>query len=95
MGLIGFLALAANVASMLILLKYKEGDANVKSVWLCWHNDAIGNTAVMLAALGVSSMTSGSPDVVAEAILASLFLNSASKILRPALDEWRSTHAAR
>ena len=90
MGLIGFLALAANVASMLI-----QGDANVKSVWLCWHNDAIGNTVVMLAALGVSSMTSASPDVVAEAILASLFLNSASKILRPALDEWRSTHAAR
>ena len=53
MGLIGFLALAANVASVLILIKYKDGDANVRSVWLCSRNDAIGNVAVMLAALGV------------------------------------------
>jgi len=95
MGLIGFLALAANVASVLILLKYKEGDANVRSVWLCSRNDAIGNVAVMLAALGVWSMASGSPDVIVAAILASLFLNSASKILRQALQEWRSTHSVR
>ena len=59
MGLIGFLALAANVASVLILVKYKEGDANVRSVWLCSRNDAIGNVAVMLAALGVWSTANG------------------------------------
>ena len=53
MGLIAFLALAANVASVLILVKYKDGDANVRSVWLCSRNDAIANIAVMLAALGV------------------------------------------
>ena len=52
MGLIGFLALTANVASVLILLKYKDGDANVRSVWLCSRNDAIGNVAVVMAALG-------------------------------------------
>ena len=89
MGLIGFLALAANVASVLILVKYKEGDANVRSVWLCSRNDAIGNVAVMLAALGVWSTATGWPDVIVAAILASLFLNSASKILRQALGEWR------
>ena len=50
MGLIGFLALAVNVASVLILIKYKDGDANVRSVWLCSRNDAIGNIAVMVAA---------------------------------------------
>jgi Co/Zn/Cd efflux system component len=91
MGLIGFLALAVNVASVLILLKYKDGDANVRSVWLCSRNDAIGNVAVMLAALGVWSTATGWPDVIVAAILASLFLNSASKILRQALDEWRTT----
>ena len=53
MGGIGFLALAANVASVLLLMAYKDGDANVRSVWLCSRNDAIGNVAVMLAALGV------------------------------------------
>ena len=89
MGLIGLLALAANVASVLILVKYKDGDANVRSVWLCSRNDAIGNIAVMLAALGVWSTASGWPDVIVAAILAALFLNSASKILRQALGEWR------
>ena len=89
MGLIGFMALAANVASVLILIKYKDGDANVRSVWLCSRNDAIGNIAVMLAALGVWGIASGWPDLVVAAILASLFLNSAIKILRQALDEWR------
>jgi Co/Zn/Cd efflux system component len=91
MGMIGFLALAVNVASVLILIKYKDGDANVRSVWLCSRNDAIGNVAVMLAALGVWSSASGWPDVIVAAILATLFLNSANKILRQALDEWRLT----
>jgi Co/Zn/Cd efflux system component len=95
MGLIGFLALAANLASVLILLKYKDGDANVRSVWLCSRNDAIGNIAAMLAALGVWGTATGWPDVLVAAIIASLFLNSSSKILRQALGEWRLTHATR
>jgi Co/Zn/Cd efflux system component len=87
MGGIGLLALAANMASVLILINYKYGDANVRSVWLCSRNDAIGNVAVMLAALGVWSTATGWPDVIVAAILASLFLNSANKILRQALAE--------
>jgi Co/Zn/Cd efflux system component len=94
MGLIGFLALAANVASVLILLKYKDGDANVRSIWLCSRNDAIGNVAVTLAALRVWGTATGWPDVIVAAILASLFLNSATKILRQALDEWRLARGA-
>ena len=93
-GLIGVLALAVNVTCVLILLKYKHGDANVRSVWLCSRNDAIGNVAVMLAALGVWATASGWPDVLVAAILASLFLNSASRILRQALGEWRLTRSA-
>jgi Co/Zn/Cd efflux system component len=89
MGLLGFLALAANVTSVLILIKYKDGDANVRSVWLCSRNDAIGNIAVMVAALGVWGTATGWPDLIVAAILASLFLNSAVKILRQALREWR------
>ena len=89
MGLIGFLALAANMASVLILLKYKDGDANVRSVWLCSRNDAIGNIAVMLAALGVWSSGAAWPDVIVASILALLFLQSATTILRQALVERR------
>ncbi len=53
MGGIAVLALAANLASVLILMRYKDGDANVRSVWLCSRNDAIGNVVVMFAAPGV------------------------------------------
>ena len=49
MGAIGFMALLANVTSVMLLIKYKDGDANVRSVWLCSRNDAIGNVAVMVA----------------------------------------------
>jgi Co/Zn/Cd efflux system component len=90
MGLIAFLA-ATNLTSVLILLRYRDGDANVRSVWLCSRNDAIGNVAVMVAALGVWGTATGWPDIIVATILASLFLNSASKILRQALDEWQLT----
>jgi Co/Zn/Cd efflux system component len=86
MGLIGFLALAANLASVLILLKYKDGDANVRFVWLCSRNDAT-TSLVMLAALGVWSTETGWPDVLVAAVLAALFLQSATKILRQAPKE--------
>lgn len=53
MGIIGTLALVANLWVAWLLYAYREGDANMRSVWLCSRNDAIGNVAVMLAALGV------------------------------------------
>jgi len=90
MGAIGFLALAANVASVLILMKYKEGDANVRSVWLCSRNDAIGNVAVMIAALGVWGTATAWPDLIVAAIMAALFLNSSGQILVQAFREYRS-----
>lgn len=93
MGLIGFLALAANLASVLILVRYKDGDANVRSVWLCSRNDAIGNVAVMIAALGVWGTTTGWPDLIVAGIMAGLFLSSAVQIIRQALAEQREAAA--
>ena len=90
MGLIGFLALAANVASVILLIAYKDGDANVRSVWLCSRNDAIGNVAVMIAALGVWGTATGWPDLIVAAIMASLFLSSAWQIITQALEEKRA-----
>ncbi len=93
MGAIGFLALAANMASVLLLVRYKDGDANVRSVWLCSRNDAIGNVAVMIAALGVWSTATGWPDLIVAGIMAGLFLNSAAQILSQAVKEWREEEA--
>ncbi|SHM66500.1 Co/Zn/Cd efflux system component [Roseovarius litoreus] len=89
MGIIGALALATNLASVFLIVSYKDGDANVRSVWLCSRNDAIGNVAVMIAALGVWGMASGWPDLIVAAIMASLFLSSSFQIIRQALAERR------
>jgi len=87
MGVVGFLALAANLASVLLLLRYRNGDANVRSVWLCSRNDAIGNVAVMLAASGVWLSRTAWPDLIVAAIMAGLFLWSSAQIVRHALYE--------
>jgi len=89
MGVIGLLALATNLASVLLLLRYKDGDANVRSVWLCSRNDAIGNVVVMLAALGVWGTATAWPDLAVAALMAGLFLNSSVQILRQAWAEYR------
>jgi cation diffusion facilitator family transporter len=90
MGVVGFMALAANITSVLLLARYKEGDANVRSVWLCSRNDAIGNVAVMIAALGVWGTATKWPDLVVAAIMAGLFLWSSLQILKQSLRELRT-----
>ena len=94
MGTIGVLAFGANLASVLLLMRYKDGDANVRSVWLCSRNDAIGNLAVVLAALGVWGAASAWPDLIVAAIMAGLFLASAFSILRQATAELRGGRMA-
>src|SRR5207302_8216864 len=84
MGAIAMLALAANLASVLLLMRYKEGDANVRSVWLCSRNDAIGNVVVMVAALTVWGTASAWPDLAVAGVMAAIFLSSSAQILRQA-----------
>jgi Co/Zn/Cd efflux system component len=88
MGGIGVLALSANLASVLLLLRYKDGDANVRSVWLCSRNDAIGNVAVMAAALAVWGTKSAWPDLLVAGIMAGVFVTSSVQILRQASLEY-------
>lgn len=94
MGLIGVMALAANLASVLLLMRYKDGDANVRSVWLCSRNDAIGNIAVMLAAAGVWASGTPWPDLAVAAAMAGLFVSSAIQIIGRARQERSSDEAA-
>lgn len=84
MGSIAILAFVANVVSVLLLMKYKDGDANVRSVWLCSRNDAIGNLVVLIAASGVWVTESALPDLIVAAFLATLFLSSAKQIIQQA-----------
>ena len=96
MGSIAILALAANLASVVILMRWREGDANVRSVWLCSRNDAIGNVAVFGSAGLVALTGTHWPDVIVAAGMAGLFVWSATQILSRALAERRhaAAHAA-
>jgi Co/Zn/Cd efflux system component len=91
MGGIGFAALAANLLSVYLLMTYKDGDANIRSVWLCSRNDAIGNVAVMIAAGFVAFLDSGVPDLIVAGVMAVLFLSSSYQILAQSWREWRDT----
>ena len=87
MGLIGVLALLANVFTAVILYAFREGDSNMRSVWLCSRNDAIGNAAVILAAVGVFGTGSLWPDIIVAMIMASLGLTAGYQIVKQALAE--------
>ena len=87
MGAIGALALVANVTVALMLYAWREGDANMRSVWLCSRNDAIGNLAVMAAALGVLGTGTAWPDLAVAAVMAALALSAARSIMLQARQE--------
>jgi len=90
MGGVGFLALAANAGIALLLYRFRAGDSNMRSVWICSRNDAIGNLAVIAAAAGVLGTGSGWPDLVVAAIMASLGISGGWQIVRHARGEIRS-----
>ncbi|MBB1520442.1 cation transporter [Aquipseudomonas guryensis] len=87
MGVVGSLALLANVGVAALLYAYREGDSNMRSVWLCTRNDALGNLAVLLAALGVFGTGSAWPDLLVAVIMASLAISAAIQVLRQARGE--------
>ena len=82
MGAIGTLALAVNVGVAALLYRFRDGDADMRSEWLCSRNDAIGNLAVLLAALGVFGTGTLWPDVAVAALMSALSLASSITVLR-------------
>ena len=90
MGVIGALALIANLTSLAILVKWRDGDSNVRSVWLCSRNDSIGNVGVIAAGGLVALTGSAWPDLMVAALLATLFMRSAMAIISQALNELRT-----
>jgi Co/Zn/Cd efflux system component len=89
MGVIGFVALAVNVAAFALLYAFRGGDANMRSAWICTRNDVLGNLAVLLAAAGVLGTGTGWPDLTVAAIMATLALQGAWTVLRQAFGELR------
>lgn len=94
MGTVGFAALLVNAAVAWMLYRFRDGDANMRSVWICSRNDALGNVAVMLAAAGVFGTGSAWPDLLVAAIMAALALTGAAAVFRQARAELRMPGAA-
>ena len=84
MGMVALLALLANVVVAWMLYAFREGDANMRSVWLCSRNDAIGNVAVFMAALGVFGTRSAWPDLAVASLMAALALHGGWTVMRHA-----------
>lgn len=89
MGVVAALALVTNVGVAAMLYAFREGDANMRSVWLCSRNDAIGNVAVMLAAAGVFGTGAAWPDLLVAGLMAALALHGGWQVLRLARGELR------
>jgi Co/Zn/Cd efflux system component len=93
MGMIGLLALAANLGVAGLLYRYREGDSQAMSVWLCTRNDCIVNIAVIIAGAGVWASQTPWPDIAVAAIVAALGLSSAVRVIRQAVREMRGGRA--
>ena len=87
MGVVGTLALLVNFGVAVLLYRFRDGDANMQSVWLCTRNDVIANIAVLVAAAGVFGTGTVWPDVAVAAILALLGLSSGRIVLQRARAE--------
>lgn len=89
MGLVGAVALLANAACLVLLYAWRDGDANMRSVWICSRNDVVANLAVLAAALGVFGTGTGWPDIIVAAVMAVLAIQGATTVVRQALAELR------
>jgi Co/Zn/Cd efflux system component len=87
MGAVGLSALLANAASFALLWRYRSGDSNMHSAWICTRNDVLGNCAVLVAAAGVFGMSAGWPDLIVATIMVALGLQGATAVVRRAAGE--------
>jgi Co/Zn/Cd efflux system component len=90
MTLVGVLALAANFAVAWLLYAYRDGDANMRAVWLCTRNDVLGNLAVLAAAAGVFGTGTAWPDIAVALIMSAFALHSSVEVVRHARAELRA-----
>lgn len=95
MGAVAIVAVLANGVVALMLYRFRGGDANMRSVWICSRNDVLGNLAVILAAAGVFGTGTGWPDIIVATVMALLGLSGGSTIVRHAVAELGSDQRSR
>jgi Co/Zn/Cd efflux system component len=90
MGMFGMLALVANVSCLVLLMRHRSDDLNMRSTWVCSRNDVIANGGVLLAAAGVALTGTAWPDILIGLLIAGIFLSSAWGVIRASLTEFRT-----
>ncbi len=90
MGVFGFIALAANISCLALLMRHRTDDLNMRSTWVCSRNDVIANSGVLLAAAGVALTGTAWPDILVGLLIAGLFIFSAWGVIKDARNEFRS-----
>ncbi|WP_222101881.1 cation diffusion facilitator family transporter [Methylomonas koyamae] len=90
MGIVGALALFANLVCFFLLYRHRSDNLNMSSTWLCSRNDLIANVGVLLAAGTSYQLSSRWPDIIVGSLIAGLFLHSAFGVLRQSARELRS-----
>jgi Co/Zn/Cd efflux system component len=90
MGAVAIVALLVNASVAVLLFRFRRGDSNMRSVWICSRNDAIGNVAVGLAALGVIGAGSSWPDLLVATCMGILAITGAASVFRHARSELRT-----
>ncbi|KAF0190571.1 MAG: cation efflux protein [Gammaproteobacteria bacterium] len=93
MGIVGLLALAANLACLRLLWTHRGDNLNMSSVWLCSRNDIIANTGVLIAAVGVWAIQSRWPDIIIGVVIAGIFLRSAVHVIGSSVQQLRASRA--
>ena len=90
MGLVGFMALVANLLCLTLLWQRRGDDINMRSAWICSRNDVIGNVGVLLGALAVGLTSSPWPDILIGLLIAAVVFRSALFVIRDASREFNS-----
>jgi cation diffusion facilitator family transporter len=85
MGIIGFLALLANLMCLFLLHHHRHDDINMRSTWICSRNDISANGGVLLAAASVVFLQSQWPDILVGSTIAVIFLASALGVLKDSI----------
>jgi Co/Zn/Cd efflux system component len=92
MGIVGLVALVANLVCLRLLWRHRGDDINMRSAWICSRNDVIGNASVLVAAAAVWLTGSPWPDIIVGLLVAAVFGRSAIGVLADASRAWRLAH---
>jgi Co/Zn/Cd efflux system component len=81
---VGAVALVANVTSLLLIAKHRQGGVHMRASWIFSKNDVIANLGIIFSGALVIVLGSRFPDLVIGAAIATIVIRGGLEILREA-----------